>query len=245
MSNFTKKTEEEFKSFWDKMEDPLHVNNTKDWYDKYYEEWKFLLKNRKHIIDAGCGTGQFIKLMQKDFEYITGIDYSESMLKKADNLLTEEEKIKTKLIHGSIKDIKKLVDGTKADSIISNQVIQYLNHGDAFKFVRDSLSCLNEDGELILMNIPNFNLKELYNIRLYKRREKISYKMLIKEIANFHWTIFKQKVKNKNYEFNDGIGNWFLISEFEDWAKELNSKIEVFYSIYVPFGYRFHVRITK
>jgi ubiquinone/menaquinone biosynthesis C-methylase UbiE len=245
MNNYTVEIEKEFKVFWDKMENPSHAHNTEKWFKKYYDEWKFLLKNRGHIVDAGCGSGEFIKLMQNDFELITGIDYSESMLKKTKDSLNDNEKKKTNLFHGSIKNISNILNGVKVDSIVCNQVIQYLTQDDTLKFIRDSFSCLNENGELVIMNIPNFNLKELYNIKLFKRQERITYKMLIKEIVSFHWLIFKQKIKSRNYKYTDGIGNWFLISEFEGWAEELNIKIEIFYSLYTPYGYRFHVRLTK
>lgn len=245
MQKYTDNSEKEFKAFWDKMAHPSHAHSSAEWFEKYYEEWKFLLKNRRHIVDAGCGSGEFIKLMQNDFSFIYGIDYSESMLQQAERSLTPDELKKVKLFHGSINDIKRFLDGSMVDSIISNQVIQYLTYENALDFIKDSISCLNPGGELIIMNIPNLNMRELFNIKLYKRRDQITYKTLVKEILHFHWSVFKQKLKNRNYKFSDGIGNWFLMSDFESWASKLDAKIEFFYSMYVPYGYRFHVRITK
>src|ERR1700722_16359573 len=207
--------------YWEKRyaEEPPspHVYMTDEWIDRYFDEAMFHLKNRGIIIDAGCGGGHFLTRFSKNFSKVIGIDYSKIEIDKAKELLKKNNCNNVVVHNGNILDLKNYVgENTQVDSIICHSVVQFLTHPEFLDFTTSCSNLISDKGEILILNIPNFNLKDLYIVRFFKRNEKITFKTLVKEVARFKYTMFKEKIKNPKYKYNDGIGNWFTVKEEED-----------------------------
>lgn len=65
----------------------------KNAYKKYITEDE-LINNKKTIVDFGCGTGRLTEFMAKDFETVTGLDISRTMIAQGENRLRELKNVK-------------------------------------------------------------------------------------------------------------------------------------------------------
>ncbi|MGE5328531.1 MAG: class I SAM-dependent methyltransferase [Deltaproteobacteria bacterium] len=99
------------------------------------------------VLDAGCGTGLVCKyLKEKGIKDITGIDNFEYPLSRAKELVTE-----CNFIKADLNEQLELPDGS-FDLIISNEVIEHLEHPEIF--FEESRRILKTGGSLILKT-PN------------------------------------------------------------------------------------------
>ena len=96
----------------------------------------------------------------------------------------------------------------------------------------------------MIMGIPNYNLKILYTLKFYHKLllEKISDFQLLKGIIRFNYGFWKRKLRHPKYVHEDDIGFWYTMGEMKELAGKNNYKIDFFYSIYPPYGYRFHAK---
>lgn len=78
---------------------------------------------KQDVLEAGCGTGNYMKALCPHVGRLAGIDFSEGMLAQARTKVTEE----VELICGSILDMSFAND--RFDGITCNQVIHHLEEG--------------------------------------------------------------------------------------------------------------------
>ena len=136
------------------MIEELFIDYTKysDFYDifnkyrNYHREIRFILniaKNKKYVLDLGCGTGTHLNALKNLGYKVTGIDTSENMI-----LLTKE-KVNCNVYNMNILDYK-LDD--KYDAIIAmHSVFNHLKSYDEFKMaLENSLNHLNKNGVMII-----------------------------------------------------------------------------------------------
>lgn len=112
---------------------------------------KIPLANPKSILDIGCGSGLSVNALTKRFscKNITGIDYSEEMLKSAKKRYPEFEWIQRDCNY-SIEDL-----GTY-DIVFSNAFLQWLPKETQKEFIANSPKNVNENG-IFAIQIPDFN----------------------------------------------------------------------------------------
>lgn len=244
-----KNSEYYYRKMWSNATSPYHAHNDSNWFDKYFDEMFFLIKDNitkdSVIIDAGCGSGEFLVRLSPYCSKVYGIDFSDSLVKKSSKLIEELKISNATVYHSNILDIDLCKFEISPHIIVSNGVVQHLSYEELKSFISKCTRILQTNGVLLIMNIPNFNLKDLYNIRFYKRNQKLTSYQIFKEIIKFHWSIWKEKIKNPKYHYDDGIGNWYTFEEVEKIAQENNLSLEFFYSIYPPYGYRFHAKLIK
>jgi len=113
------------------------------------------------------------------------------------------------------------------------------------QFVFDSTTILNENGVILLMNIPNANLKDLYYAGVFRNSGRFSLVGLAKTISKFKFLIFKERLKNRKYEYDPIFGHWHFPIDFKEIGSQLDLNVEIFQSIFEPYGYRFHVKFSK
>lgn len=120
---------------------------------------KFLSKKCK-ILDIGCGSGELvIDLLKLGFD-AQGIDFSESMIKKAKRQATKNKVEKNKFTCDSFFDY--LFDG-KFDLICANGFIEYISEDQFKQFLKKTHRLLSKNGILVinsrnrLFNIFSFN----------------------------------------------------------------------------------------
>jgi len=80
-----------------------------------------------HVLDAGCGTGNYIKKLLPYVNKITGLDYNENMLSRAKQKLeTEIQSEKVEIIQGSLLE-RLPFDDVTFDVVLLNQVLHHLD----------------------------------------------------------------------------------------------------------------------
>ena len=120
---------------------------------------KFLSKKSK-ILDVGSGSGELvISLLKLGFD-AQGIDFSESMIKKAKRQAMKNKVEKNKFICDSFFDYS--FDGT-FDLICANGFIEYISEDQFKEFLKKTYHLLSKNGILVinsrnrLFNIFSFN----------------------------------------------------------------------------------------
>ena len=236
----------EWRNYWEKTNDVGHAINNDDWHKKYAQEISMFIGENKDLIgvDTGCGSCEVLRYVAPNFKKIIGLDYSKRMIEKSKSVIFDQKINNVDVYYSDMLDIKKVIH-EEVDFIYNNQVAQYLNEKELYNFIQDSLSLLKENGSLFLFNVPNKLNLFYFGIGVYKQIEQFSFSSFLVSILKFKWGIFKEKIKNRNYEFDGDCGNWYTPDEIKLIIKDLNVKIEFFSPIYFHHDYRFHVKISK
>ena len=134
---------EELYSDYNKYSDFYDIFNK---YRNYKRETRFILdltKNKKYILDLGCGTGTHISILENLGYILTGIDDSDNMVKLSKN------KVKSSIYKMNILDFH--ID-EKYDAIISmHSVFNHLKSNEEFeKAFANALNHLNKNGVMII-----------------------------------------------------------------------------------------------
>jgi len=239
------------KNWWNTKDNPLHAHKTDEWFQKYYNEFKEHFLNKNSIIDACYGSGEFLDYMLKDFNIIYAIDYSATMLQKAQERVREVKG--SDQIRFSCADIMEIDNLVKepVDIIFSNGVIQYLGARDLNIFIEKCSKLIKPDGVLIIANVLDYNSKALYEIG-YFHTEGIAWssKRIVIELIKKRWLVRKgaliqflkaNLLKKKTKKSIDLMGYWHNRSSFKEIAEMQSLNCEIINSKYPPYGYRFHV----
>ena len=134
---------EELYNDYDKYADFYDIFNK---YRNYNNEMRFILnmlKNKKRVLDLGCGTGTHLNILENLGYIVEGIDISDKMI------LLAKEKVKGPIHKANILDYK--LD-EKYDGIISMHfVFNHLKSYEQFeKALVNSLNHLNDKGIMII-----------------------------------------------------------------------------------------------
>ena len=115
-------------------------------YRNYNREMRFILnitKNKKWVLDLGCGTGTHLNILENLGYKVNGLDISENMVMLA------KEKVKSDIFNANILDFN---IEEKYDAIISmHSVFNHLKNYEEFeKAFSNSLNHLNNKGVMII-----------------------------------------------------------------------------------------------
>jgi 2-polyprenyl-3-methyl-5-hydroxy-6-metoxy-1,4-benzoquinol methylase len=130
----------------------------------YYSEnkWEFYnclkyFKNKKEILEIGCGNGAFIKIVQEKLNIkISGIELSESAYRSSINAGLDVHK-------ETIQEHKKR-SNKKYDIVCSFQVLEHIS--EVKDFLNDMIEVLSSKG-LLIITLPNnnsFMFKNFHNL---------------------------------------------------------------------------------
>jgi len=164
----------------------------------------------KTILDLGCGTGRFTKVLADYFHCnVTGIDPSHKMSSIAKNVISAEN---VKFIYGSAENMN--VEDKSADLIFLSQVYHHIP--DKSDFVRESDRVLRNNGFVCIRNTTIDNLNSCLYPKFFPSALEIDMKRmpLRKDIINsfpeknfsciFAEPIF-QEFANNHLEYYDKI----------------------------------------
>lgn len=232
--------------FWGKTDDVGHAFNNKKWHEKYSKELLlFINPNKNQIaIDTGCGAGELMIEMAPHFKKLHGIDFSSKMIKKAKENLKSAEIKNVSISCLDLLSIKE-INHSNIDHIYNNQVIQYLNINEIEQYLIESKEMLNHNGKIYFFNIPNKVFMDIFGIGLFRLKKKLNWKKLNWKIFKLHYDIQKEKLKNKNYQYDGGLGNWYSTNDLKLLANKLNLEVDFFSPIYLHHSYRFHAIFSK
>ncbi len=183
--------------------------------------------NVKNILDAGCGTGSHMKLLEQKNYLCTGLDISNDMLSIAKN------KVKGSLYQGNIMDFNL---NTKYDAIISMYAVfnHLINQEDAIKTLKNFAEHLRSNGIVIIdlhnpitsgikydvINGIERKMKWDYNIKTRMERTSITYNIDNKLFKDTHiFRIYDLKAIKKFAE----IAGFDFISAYENYDINKNA----------------------
>lgn len=227
---------------WKGRVSPLHAYNDAEWIKKYNEEILFYLKGNKNIIEGGCGNGDFITNNYGLFDSYLGVDFSETMIRHAIDKIKNNPDVKNvEFKTGNILEIDKYSE-KQYDVFFSNSLIQYLNYNEMITLFNKSYYIIKEDGFVLHLNVPNKSMRNHYLMNLHKSLISYSALSLCFNYLRTHFYVIKKNLFGK---FDDSIGNWYTKEEIIRAAEITNFSVEFFYSIYPPYSYRYHIKLTK
>ena len=138
----------------------------------YFLEKEILKKNNEiDLLDLGCAKGEFIYFLSrhKKIKNLTGIDYSQSLIKFAKSQNRNAKKIKFYKKNAEKFSIKK-----KFDFIVMSGLISYFDNPK--KIIKCSIKHLKKNGTIIIFDKFNENnvdiLVTLRNNKISKKFEK-------------------------------------------------------------------------
>lgn len=110
------------------------------------------LKNRKTILEIGCGPGHFLRSLESLDIRASGIELNlESIDKKVTNF---------PIYPKSIEELSET--NNKFDAIFAFQVLEHVS--DPHKLIRSSISCLSKGG-ILMFSVPNNNYIDFFKQR--------------------------------------------------------------------------------
>ncbi len=109
------------------------------------------------VLDIGFGTGKLTKILYNENYNITGVDFSEEMIKIASSKMPNANLIKFDFSKGLPIEI---ID-EKYDYIISSYAIHHLNNNEKLDFINRLYGMLNENGKIIIGDISFINREKL------------------------------------------------------------------------------------
>lgn len=175
-------------NFWAKNYDKLWVQKyslrpTREMILKLIEEDNKEDSGAK-VLDLGCGPGEIISLLEDKYEKfnITGIDFSEEMLK-----VSRARNFKARHIHLDVKDLGKLKE--KFNIIICTHSFPY--YKDMDKVILDLNRLLEDDGKLYIAFASGNNFYDKFALSFVK---------LTTGFANYPSDTEFRKIVSKSFE---------------------------------------------
>ncbi len=128
-------------------------------YENKVSEYLDNVSKNKVVLDAGCGTGKFLKVLENNASKYIGIDLSQNQLSKA---RLKSQNNKSKFICSNLSKIP--LNSNSIDLVISSWVLGTITNIDERNMVLSELKrILKYDGQIIL--IENANNSEFEKIR--------------------------------------------------------------------------------
>lgn len=121
-----------------------------------YIESSFSISGRSWALDFGCGIGRLSLALAKYFDYVAGMDISDTMIRKAQQKATFNEKI----IYVLNKSNNILFEDNKFDLIYSNIVLQHISKANALHYISEFIRVVRKDG-LVVFQAPSRCLVEV------------------------------------------------------------------------------------
>ncbi len=156
-----------------------------------------ILKNADftNILEIGCGTGKNTGWLSKKASEITAVDFSEEMLKVA------EQKIKSDHVYFKQADITKPWDFNKVSLIIASLVLEHIENID-FIF-EQAASTLIENGCFYICELHPYKQMEGSRAKFEKNKEWIHLEYFVHHISDF----FSAAAKNNLHCID--LNEWF------------------------------------
>jgi cyclopropane-fatty-acyl-phospholipid synthase len=233
-----------WKNYWDSKNSPGHAFETEEWYKKYASEIRFHLQDCLTVVDAGCGNAEILVELAPSFSTLYGLDYSTSMLEEAKKRISGKGITNVQLFHSDVLNIDKVIPSS-VDAIICNEVVQFLNSLQLNEFVSKCSKLINKKGRILLLNIPDAKCFDLYSIGFYRLEGGIHFTGMIAKYMRTKFYLFRKKLKDPSFIYTGDIGYWYSFQDVKEIAKSMRLNCDIYYSMFPPYGYRFHALLTN
>ena len=233
-----------WKNFWDSKNKPLHAFDTEVWNKKYASEIRFHLQDCQTIVDAGCGNADILLELAPYFLMLYGIDYSTSMVEEGRKKISAKSLKNVQLFQADILNIDTIIP-SRVDAIICYEVVQFLDKIQLVDFVSKSKKILNESGRILLLNVLDAKCFDLYSIGFYREQGRIRFTRMISQYLRMKFYLLRKKIRNPSFTYDGGIGNWYSFQDIIQVAESEQLNCDICYSMFPPYGYRFHAILTN
>jgi len=229
MKNFS------WSQYWADKKNGQHRFQTENFLIKEAKEKIFHMAGGKSLLDFGCGSGDLLIYFIPEYKWVTGVDFSDSMIKKAQEKIQDFGYLNVKLIHANDVSVWDKIDRSY-DRIITVAVIQYLSIDQIEKFIKNASSKLNPNGKIILFDIIDPRRFDLWRAGLFAKK--------------YNWfSVFFRFVKIKVYHlFTGGPDDKDLGFSYDPWvidkiAQKFGFQMEYVASMY--YEYRYHAILYR
>jgi ubiquinone/menaquinone biosynthesis C-methylase UbiE len=195
-------------------------------------------------VDAGCGNADILLELAPYFLTLYGIDYSTSMIEEGRKKISGKGFSNIQLFHSDILEIDTIIP-SKADGIICYEVVQFLDKSQLKDFVSKCRKILNEDGRILLLNILDAKCFDLYSIGFYREEGRIQFTRMISHYLRMKFYFMRKKLRNPSFVYDGGIGYWYSVRDIKEIAESAQLNCDICYSMFPPYGYRFHAILTN
>ncbi len=220
------KAKNRWRKFWQGKNDPLHRAYTDNDFERIASEIKLLFNisgtKFNSVLELGCGNGEFYERLGFSDAHYVGVDISDAMIKKFRDSYPKAELY--------IQDLIEFESSNRFDLVFTSGVIQYLRLDEFALHIRNMSKLLNPSGTIIHSFVPWKTLRWQY---LKGNFSPLLERKPSREIIAALLAYFRIK--------DDGIGNWFNISDVRNVVKYEGLKVSFYGSLYYP--YRFHMLI--
>jgi putative AdoMet-dependent methyltransferase len=153
---------------WSAEYDKFVERNSKGYpFEGYYEVLNFVYKliedkENNKILDIGVGTGMLTNQLYKDGAEIYGLDFSHSMLQKAQEKMPQAKLIQWDFNYGLPEQLRQ----ERFDYIISSYAIHHLSNDKKNEFLRELKEILSNNGKIIIADVAFKTFDDLENCRI-------------------------------------------------------------------------------
>jgi len=223
-----------WEKYWSDKTDGQHRYQNDEFIKYEVREVLYHLNGGNSLLDFGCGSGQLLVKLSPEFERVTGVDFSQSMLdnaqKNIENLMIEN----IRLIRADDKSMWEKIDNNY-DRIMNWGVVQYLSEDQIDYFVKKSSEILNPDGKIIFFSVIDPRLFDLWKAGFFSDNYN-SILFLIRVLKIKFVNIFKRPPK-------DILGYAYPAFMFQYLGQKYGFQTEFAKSMY--YEYRYHVILSK
>ena len=136
------------------------------------KEKLFHLDGGKTLLDFGCGAAELLTYYALKYERLVGVDFSESMLDEASKRIKKKKCENVSLILADHKTVWDKLEFS-FDRITAAGVFQYLTYQEIDGFIFNASKYLNEGGKLVLFDIQDSRLYQLWKIGLFSQDTRL------------------------------------------------------------------------
>lgn len=124
-------------------------------------------KKKQRLLDAGCGKGELLLFAAKLGYVPYGVDYSDTAIKFAKNLMKERKISKAVILKADVRNLS--FPTSFFDTVVSTDVVEHLDDNQAtIDFLNEAYRVLKPNGKLYIHTAPNkLNLE--YFVKYYQR----------------------------------------------------------------------------
>jgi ubiquinone/menaquinone biosynthesis C-methylase UbiE len=225
-------------SFYDGRTDAGHRYSSEAWFARYAEELLALIPHGGTLLDVGCGSCQITTYLAAAFDSVVGIDPSDSMLAAARERSRLQGADNISVLNGDAVCFPPEVE--RADVILTNGVIQYLDNASLRRHLSECARILNDGGTICWALVPDANLRRLWYVGAFENPRKLL-RRIIRDFARteLRWW----KARRRGDILWDGIGLWFTRDELRATAEEMGFVVEFRNSWF--YEYRFTALLTR